>query len=134
VDTGGLLDTTLTEQTGGAFWKLTAGIDYTFSKNVYMNIQYLHGFVDEFGSKFLNDYVVAGFDFKNTKDTILLRVFGVLNLQDGSHVWYPSLSIKPWGGSEFTVGALLYGGSPGNKFGGLETGSNAFFLKGRVSF
>jgi hypothetical protein len=134
IDTGGILDTTLTEQTRGAFLKLTAGIDYTFSKNVYLNIQYLHGFVDEFGSKFLNDYLVAGFDFKNNQDTILLRVFGVLNLQDGSHVWYPSLSVKPWGASEFTVGALLYGGSPGNKFGGLETGSNAFFLKGRVSF
>ena len=136
IDLGGgpALAQTLFEGKAGNFLKLTAGMDYSFTKQLYMNVQYLHGFVDEFGSRQLGDYVVAGIDIKSKSEKVLLRLFGVVNLQDGSHVYFPSLILKPWGASEFQVGALLYGGEPGTKFGGLESGSNLFFVKGRISF
>lgn len=124
----------IAEAAGSYFWKLTTGIDYTFTKNLYANIQYLHGFVDEFGSGQLGDYIVAGVDIKSTSEKVLLRMFGVLNLQDRSHVYFPSLIFKPWGATEIQVGALLYGGERGSKFGGQESGSNLFFMKGRLSF
>jgi hypothetical protein len=130
----GLQSVTLTEQESGAFFKLTIGMDYTFTPNLYANAQYLRGFVDEFGARSIGDYVVAGIDLKNRADTVLLRLFGIVHLGDGSHVWYPVLILKPWGGTEFHLGALLYGGEPKTKFGGLESGSNLFFVKGRVSF
>jgi hypothetical protein len=135
VDLGaGLPPLLLREQEAGQFLKLTAGIDYTFNKYLYANAQYLHGFVDEFGARMVQDYVVAGVDIKNASETVLLRLFGVLNLQDHSHIVYPALVLKPWGGSEFEVGAFLYGGQPNTKFGGLESGSNLFLVRGRVSF
>lgn len=122
------------EAPAGQFLKVTAGMDFTFNKQLYANVQYLHGFVDEFGSRQIADYVVAGVDIKSPSERYVLRLFGVLNLQDQSHVYFPSLIMKPWNNTEFTVGALLYGGQPGSKFGGLESGSNLFFMKGRISF
>jgi hypothetical protein len=128
------LNQSLVESPAGYFVKLAAGFDYSFHKQLYANIQYLHGFVDEFGSPQLNDYVVAGVDIKSPSERVVLRLFGVLNLQDKSHVYYPVLMMKPWGGTEIHVGALLYGGEKGTKFGGLEAGSNLFFVKARLSF
>lgn len=131
---GTVFDRTFNETDSKQFLKLTIGVDYSFHRQLYANVQYLHGFVDEFGASQLNDYIVAGFDIKSPSDKWVLRLFGVLNLQDRSHVYYPVLIMKPWAGTEFHAGALLYGGNAGTKFGGLESGSNLFFLKGRISF
>ena len=85
---------------GTPFVKATIGADYTFGGRVYMNIQYVHGFIDEFGAgraarprrnsidikedprveSRLGDYLVAGVDIKTLHDRLLLRFFGVYKL------------------------------------------------------
>lgn len=82
------------------FAKATVGIDYNIKGRVYFNIQYVHGFIDEFGAgraarprtnaidinekprveSRIGDYVVAGLDIKMLGDRLLLRLFGVYKL------------------------------------------------------
>lgn len=82
------------------FVKATIGVDYTIGGRAYINIQYVHGFIDEFGAgraarprrnsidireqprieSRLGDYIVAGVDVKTLHDRLLLRLFGVLKL------------------------------------------------------
>ena len=69
----------------------------SLGSHVYLNLQYVHGFFDEFGAgyalhppKLLNDplrkeqrigdYMVAGLDLKLAGDTVLLRFFGVIKI------------------------------------------------------
>src|SRR5262249_44908655 len=76
------------------YLKATAGIDHTLMRHLYVNLQYVHGFIDEFGSGSNiwrasdtstrevtspreGNYVVAGADYKFRDDRILLRLFGV---------------------------------------------------------
>ena len=118
----------------GWFWKLTAGLDYTFTKWWYMNVQYLHGFVDEFGTAELGDYIVAGSDFKTFNEQVLIRLFGMINLQDTSFIAFPSLSFKFWQATELVAGALLHGGDRDSKFGNRTAGPNIVFMQGRYSF
>lgn len=118
----------------GVFVKAVVGIDHTPLPWLYLNIQYLHGFVDEFGSIDLNDYIVAGTDFKFWGDRILLRLFGIFCIQDQSAVIYPQLSFTPWDAGQITVGALFYVGDNDSKFGSPLTGPSTVFVRGRFSF
>lgn len=118
----------------GNFWKVAAGMDYTIVSWWYVNAQYLHGFVDEFGADNLKDYVVAGSDFKFFTDQLTLRLFGIYQLQDSSYIAYPALMGRFWQGAEVILGALYLGGEDDTKFGSPATGQSRVFLKGRYSF
>jgi len=118
----------------GKFWKLTAGMDYTITKWWYLNVQYLHGFIDEFGSEFLSDYIVAGSDFKTFDEQVLLRLFGIIQVQDESFIVFPQLAFKFWQNTELVAGALLHGGDKDSKFGNRTAGANTIFVKGLYAF
>ena len=82
------------------FVKATVGADYTIAGKVYLNVQYVHGFIDEFGAgrvarprkdannikeeprveSRMGDYLVAGVDVKTLQDRLLFRLFGVLKV------------------------------------------------------
>lgn len=101
------------------FLKITIGGDMSLGQHVYLNLQYVHGFPDEFGSGWawhqsrtvqeagwdaeiwrnrrIGDYLVGGLDLKFLGETIALRAFGVLKLpslyfEDGAHFdeWRPT--------------------------------------------
>ena len=127
-----LLEETVIEE--GSFLKVATGLDYTIFSWWYVNAQFLHGFVDEFGSDNLNDYVVAGTDFKMFTDQLTLRLFGIYQLQDSSYIAYPALMGRFWQGGEIILGALHLGGPKDTKFGSPATGQSRVFLKGRYSF
>lgn len=118
----------------GGFWKLVAGMDYTIMPWWYVNVQYLHGFPDEFGEDDLKDYFVAGTDFKMFRDQMLLRLFAIVQVQDQSTVLYPQLSFMFWQNTDITLGALAYTGGADTKFGNRLTGPNTVFLKGKLYF
>ncbi len=127
-----LIEETVIEE--GNFLKIAAGLDYTIFSWWYVNAQYLHGFVDEFGADNLNDYVVAGNDFKMFTDQLTLRLFGIYQLQDSSYIAYPALMARFWQGGEIILGALHLGGPKDTKFGSPATGQSRVFLKTRYSF
>ena len=118
----------------GSFWKLTAGMDYSITSWWYANVQYIHGFVDEFGAAALNDYIVAGSDFKAFAEQLTIRTFVIYQIQDQSMVMYPQLIFKFWPGTELTAGAFVFLGDEESKFGSRITGPSTVFLKGRYNF
>jgi len=122
------------EAAEGSFWKLTAGMDYSITSWWYANVQYIHGFVDEFGGSALHDYIVAGSDFKAFAEQLTIRTFVIYQIQDQSMVMYPQLIFKFWPGTELTAGAFVFLGEEDSKFGSRITGPSTVFLKGRYSF
>jgi hypothetical protein len=122
------------ERAKGNFVKAVVGTDYSITPTWYVNVQYMHGFLDEFGTDQLDDYIVAGTDIKFARDTVLLRAFGIVNLQDSSFVLFPQIVVKPWNAAEMSVGAFLFLGDNDTKFGSPAAGRSNVFFRGRVSF
>jgi len=120
--------------TENAFLKVTLGMDYTIAKWWYVNAQYMYGFVDEFGSQRLNNYVVAVNDFKLMADKILIRFVVMNQLEDGSMVLFPQLTTTYWRNTELTVGAMAYVGDKLTKFGTPAAGPNLAIAKAKFSF
>lgn len=122
----------------GFFWKLTTGLDYSITSWWYVNVQYLHGFVDEFGSENLGDYVVAGMDFKTFSEQMLIRLFTIVELdtepEEASAILYPELTFGFWQNAQLVAGALLHLGEHDTKFGNRTAGPNLVFFKGRYAF
>ncbi len=117
-----------------SFLKLTVGMDYTIAKWWYVNVQYMHGFVDEFGSERLNDYIVGVNDFKLMADKLLIRFVVMRQAQDGSMTVLPQLTTTYWDSTELTLGGLAYIGEKVSKFGTPAAGPNLAFLRARFSF
>ena len=127
-----------TEYPAGHFVKAVVGMDYTLTEWLYLNVQYLHGFVDEFGAKQLGDYIVAGGDIKLDHDRVMLRFFNIFDLQDGTYVLYPQLVVKPWGWGELTLGGFIYsstfnGYDESTKFESRAAGKTSVFLQARAT-
>ena len=118
----------------GHYWKAVLGIDNTITKWLYVNVQYVRGFVNEFGASSIGNYVVAGVDVKGFNEQALLRVFAILNMDDPSTILYPMLSFKFWQATELVAGALLHFGGDNSTFGNRIVGRNIVFLQGRYSF
>ncbi len=138
----------------GWFWKGTFGMDYSFTSWWYLNVQYIHGFIDEFGRNHpkqgvinQKDYLMSGMDFRLVDTKLLIRLFSVVQFPyrelcqaDGhtcqrgaSAVLYPEITLNFLRGSEFSVGALLHLGGYNTKFGSPISGPNTVFIKGRIS-
>ncbi|MBC8071439.1 MAG: hypothetical protein IAG13_24140 [Deltaproteobacteria bacterium] len=115
--------------------KATTGIDYTFGKHVYVQAQYLRGFIDEFGADHIGNYLVGGTDLIFFGRHFIFRAFGVVDLPTGkgdnaSYVIYPELIlVPPWGSVTFEVGSFFLLGKPDTKFGQKATGSSIAFFK-----
>jgi hypothetical protein len=117
------------------FVKATVGMDYTIAKWLYVNAQYLYGFVDEFGADYLKHYLVATIDIRPFGDQYTLRLAGVVNLaSNASAVAFPALILKPYPGLELYLGGLIFLGGANDKFGKPENGSTQVFFRARFSF
>ncbi|MFT5430216.1 MAG: hypothetical protein ACI9OJ_000889 [Myxococcota bacterium] len=130
----------------GLFVKAVAGIDYTPISWWYFNIQYLYGFIDEFGADNLGHYLVVANDFYVWNKRITLRLAGIMSFgrpedtallrdeESASGVLFPQIIIKPFAGGEFSVGAFLYLGKSNTKFGSPVAGASTVFTKARITF
>lgn len=127
------------------FVKATVGLDYTFTKWLYVNAMYVRGFFDEFNDAYgIHNYAVATAELKFKSDTLLLRLAGILNVDDLSNVANPQLTWVVTPGLEAIAGAYLFGGSPTptdtldyaarSKFGQRVAGRSFAYLKVRFSF
>ena len=127
------------------FVKATFGVDYTFTRWLYVNAMYLRGFFDEFNDMYgVHNYVVATAELKFKSDSILLRLAGILNVDDLSNVANPQLTWIITPGLEALLGAFIFGGSthPSDpydyaareKFGQKAAGRSFAYLKVRFTF
>lgn len=115
--------------------KATAGLDYSFGKHVYVQGQYLRGFIDEFGADHIGNYIVGGADLIFFGRHLILRAFGVADLptgkgDDGSYVIFPELIVvPPWGSVTLELGSFFLLGPERTKFGQRAAGSSIAFFK-----
>ncbi|MEM6291619.1 MAG: hypothetical protein AAGA54_10150 [Myxococcota bacterium] len=115
--------------------KATAGFDYTFGKHVYVQAQYLRGFIDEFGADHIGNYLVGGTELIFFGRRVLFRAFGVVDFptdpdDNRSYVLYPELVlVPPWGGVTFNMGSFFLIGESDTKFGQPGAGSSIAFAK-----
>jgi hypothetical protein len=146
------------------FVKATVGADYTLAGGkIYLNLQYVHGFIDEFGSgraarpraepgapiRFeskLGDYLVGGMDLKLLRDRLLLRLFAVLKLPSvdlETRLWdeyaptgviFPQIVWTVWDATELMVGSFIMLGDRSTKFGDPAAGGTEVFAKAKISF
>jgi hypothetical protein len=123
------------------YFKLTAGFDYTFTSWLYMNVQYLHGFDDEFGYEgVITDYVAGGVDLKFFNDMLLLRLFTLVNVKDvkdpsaNSAILFPQLVLTRWDSTELQLGAIFNLGDEDTRFGNKASGRNLVFTKVKLTY
>lgn len=133
------------------FIKATAGFDYTFGKHVYVQAQYLRGFINEFGAGHIGNYIVGGTDLIFFGRKLVFRAFGVVDFpsnnpskhvtSDGRSVGGPSgviapalLFAPPWGYVNFEIGGFALLGSNKTAFGQAATGSSIAYFKVIGSF
>ncbi len=118
----------------GAFVKAVVGLDNTFTSWLYVNTQYIYGFVDEFGANDVGHYWMINADFKAFNELMLFRLSVVMQLTDPSAIIMPSFSFKFWPGTEMILGALIHAGSDDSTFGNRTVGPNYLFFQARYSF
>lgn len=124
------------------FVKATIGADYTFAGRVYMNVQYVHGFIDEFGAgraarprrnaqdlsepprveARIGDYLVAGVDVKTLRERLIFRLFGVLKL--------PSIDLESLKWDDYAPTGVLFPQIIWNAFDATELTVGAFIMLG----
>ena len=121
--------------------KFVLGGDYTFTGNVYLNVQYVHGFFQERGWDNLEDYFVFGLDWKLFDDKLKISPLGVVvEIKDWGDIpnnyailAAPSISIFPIDNAELIMGVHLIQGAANTTFRKL-THNNEVFLQARYSF
>ena len=145
------------------FVKLTAGVDYSWNKYLYTNLQYVHGFIDEFGAGInayarpgytladgatgirteqrLGEYLIAGADLKLFSDQLLIRFFGAFKIPSVydadpkfTAVLFPQLAWAVWDATELSCGAFVFLGDRDTKFGDPAAGASEIFVKAKFTY
>lgn len=117
------------------FIKATVGADYTFGKHVYVQTQYLRGFIDDFGANNIGNYLLAGTDLVFFGRHLIFRFFALTdfpkNRQDAaSVVLAPNIiMVPPWGYATLELGGFAFIGRDDTKFGQAAVGSSVAYMK-----
>ncbi|MCU0664628.1 MAG: hypothetical protein MUC50_20180 [Myxococcota bacterium] len=121
------------------FVKWVLGTEYTFPGGVFINAQWVHGFITEVSGDALHDYLfpAIGFDAFSEKLHLELDLGGELNLNGPNPVWgglvHAFLTYRPFDATALTVGALLALGESGTTFRLFEQ-LDQVYLRARVDF
>ena len=123
------------------YCKFVLGGDYTFKNGIYLNTQYLHGFVHERGNDDLNDYLTFRFEKKFFNNELkIVPIGGAVSVTDWDDyennyglVINPELSFLPYDNIEMILGAFILDGKGSNMFSSLKDNDEVYF-KAKVSF
>ena len=106
------------------FVKYVLGADYNFANGTYLNVQYLHGFINERGRDALNDYFFIQLEKKFFDDRLKIAPlsggFVVSNWKEVKNnytiIYIPSISYMATDNAEISVSAALFNGKGDNVF------------------
>jgi hypothetical protein len=123
------------------YYKFVLGGDYTLKNGLYLNAQFLHGFVHERGKDSLNDYLTFRLEKKFFNDKLKIVPFGgaasITDWDDYRNnfglVANPEVAYYPYDNIEMVFGAYLLDGKGINIFSSLKEKDEIYF-KGKVSF
>jgi hypothetical protein len=133
-------DTILLEKTK-PYEKFIVGGDYFFKDGSYLNIQFLHGFIQERDNDNLNDYFFLRYEknFFNEKLKVV-PISGAFIVTDWNKikdnyaiVYMPQVSYKATDDVEITLSAAIFEGKGDNLFANLKD-YNMFMFKLKYSF
>jgi len=104
--------------------KFVVGADYNFANGAYLNLQYMHGFVNEKGKDALNDYFFIRFEKKFFEDKLKIApVGGGFIVSDWSEiknnytiVYVPEIAYMATDNTEVTLSAAIFDGKGDNIF------------------
>lgn len=120
--------------------KYVAGADYTFKNGMYLNIQYLHGFIHERGKDNLEDYFMLGIEKKFFEDKLNAKIFGGMEVKkfkdfenNYALIVSPEISYYPFDNAEIVLGTLIIGGKDTTTFGKVKD-NDELYLKVKYSF
>lgn len=98
------------------FARYVIGGDYTFRGGLYVNAQFIHGFVYEMGRDNLHDYLVGGVEKKFRNDTMKLTLAAAAEApeatgagHDYAVIGMPEIAYYPWDNSEILLGIRVIG-------------------------
>ncbi|MDY6970595.1 MAG: hypothetical protein SVR08_18360 [Spirochaetota bacterium] len=117
------------------YTKYVVGADYTFKNGIYINSQYLHGFVHERGRDGLGDYIMFGLEYKMLNDKIkIIPIQGGIEITDFDDVknnyaiiYSPEISYYPYDNIELIIGAYIIDGKDTTTFGRVKDLDELFF-------
>jgi hypothetical protein len=120
--------------------KFVVGLDYTFPSNVYVNAQYIHGFVQERGDS-LEDYIMSNVDWSLLNNKLKVSPLGLgLEIKDFRNfsdsyalIGQPQVTWFPIDNAELCLGVRLIYGKAGTYFGTV-TGDDEAYVKIMYSF
>ena len=121
--------------------KYVLGFDHTFSGGIYANLQFLHGFIHERGTDNLENYLLAGLEWKLYDERLKImpanggiEIKGWADPSDNYAIIYaPEISYQPVDNAELTAGAHWIG-SHGTTAFGRGRDLSEIFLQLRYSF
>jgi len=124
-----------------AYVKFVLGADYNFANGTYLNVQYLHGFINERGTDNLNDYFFVQLERKFFDDKLKLApLAGGFIVSDWSDiennyalVYVPEVSYMATDNVEILLSAAIFDGKGDNIFSGLKD-YNMMMFKLKYSF
>jgi len=137
----GMMTQTSTALDDKPYFKYVIGGDYTFKNDLYINAQYLHGFIHERGKNELKDYVVFRIEKKFLNDELkIVPLGGAISVDDWGDVknsygfvGAPEIDYYPSDNIELTLGAFLIEGKGENLFNRVKE-NDEVYLKAKVSF
>jgi len=124
-----------------AYVKFVLGADYNFANGTYLNVQYLHGFINERGTDNLNDYFFVQLERKFIDDKLKIApLTGGFIVSDWSDVennyalvYVPEISYMATDNIEILLSAAIFDGKGDNIFSGLKD-YNLMMFKLKYSF
>ncbi len=133
------IDSTVLEKK--PYLKFVLGTDYSFANNSYLNLQFLHGFINERGSANLNDYFIARYEMNFLNNTLkFVPLSGGLAINDWKDIsnnyavfYVPEISYMATDNVELTLSAGIFGGKGENFFSKLND-YNMVIFKMKYSF
>jgi hypothetical protein len=130
-----------TAETAEMYFKGVLGIDYTFPADVYLNIQYAHGFFNENASKDINDFLLLGVEWKVPGGWLKIGPVGVaLEMDDFANIadsWAmvlsPTVTLYPFDNAEISAGFRWITGNTATTLGS-DKASNQITLSAKLTF
>jgi hypothetical protein len=121
--------------------KYVVGLDYTFANGIYINGQYLHGFIHERGRENLEDYFMFGMEWKLFDDKLkIIPISGGVEVKDFkdiennyAFILSPEIAYYPFDNAEIVAGVRFLEGKSTTVFGRVKD-KDEVYLKAKYSF
>jgi hypothetical protein len=121
-----------------SYTRFVLGLDYTTSYGMYLNLQYLHGFLHERGRENLKNYFTFNFEKRYVSDKVKFNFLsGGVEFKrlkgDYAIIYNPQLSFAPVDNFEFSVGGRFIESRGKTTFGKLKD-RDEVYVKVKYSF